>query len=182
MEANLSFWEIWSDESPVSEIWNEFILFLCQWGYKNMRSLLLPLTENWSIWTNEVKWRSFDVRNTLSLRFLENLWHDESEQTLMWRASYCFFFSLIFADKHSPFSVRRSTSTVGFPRESKISLATMLTIDILRDTRREEKEATSRSLYLSNTVCGVNPGDTAHIWQLLVVMSASDWSEKKEKE
>lgn len=39
--------------------------------------------------------------------------------------------------RRSPFSVRRSTSTVGFPRESKISLATTLTIDILRD--REER-------------------------------------------
>lgn len=47
------------------------------------------------------------------------------------------FLSLIFSDGCSPFSVRRSTSTVGFPRESKISLATMLTIDILRDTERQ---------------------------------------------
>lgn len=45
--------------------------------------------------------------------------------------------------RRAPFSVRRSTSTVGFPRESKISLATMLTIDILRDT--EWKEAVTAS-------------------------------------
>lgn len=39
----------------------------------------------------------------------------------------------------SPLSVLRSTSTVGFPRESRISLAMMLKIDILKD-REETKE------------------------------------------
>lgn len=53
---------------------------------------------------------------------------------------YAYFFSSDICRQacwQSPFSVRRSTSTVGFPRESKISLATMLTIDILRDRKRK---------------------------------------------
>lgn len=36
-----------------------------------------------------------------------------------------------------PLSVLRSTSTVGFPRESRISLATMLTMDMLKVDDKE---------------------------------------------
>lgn len=70
-------------------------------------------------------------------------------------ASRCFL-SRRGADfcRQAPFSVRRSTSTVGFPRESKISLATMLTIDILRDTEwREAVIASSCSLWACAAGC-----------------------------
>jgi hypothetical protein len=45
---------------------------------------------------------------------------------------------------HVPFAVYRSTSTVGFPRESKISLAWILRIDMANFCRRKNIHITNK--------------------------------------